>query len=801
MAGRSHNPVLERLGLALVVSAVLGLLMAGLAFPVVGGLGLVAKSGADDFLALPADLSAGPPPQRSKILASDGSLLATLYLQNRVNVNLRQVPLQTKQAIIAIEDSRFYAHHGLDYKGIVRAAVTNAGAGGVKQGASTLTQQYVKNALIEAATDKKGQQAAKEESLDRKLQEARYAMAIERQLTKDQILERYLNIAYYGRGVYGIGTAANYYFAKPVNKLSLAESALLAGIVQNPNRYDPSSKEPDIRAAAKARRDLVLGRMLDLGFITPDLLARATKTPIFTRLRPVVSGCENPAVQSPFFCDYIRRELEDTPVGAALGATKAERQRTLLGGGLTIRTSLDPLVQRSSQAAVDEQVPRKDPFGAAAAMDVVEPGTGLIKAMAVNRTYSDEKGPDKSKVNFGTGGTFGYQAGSTFKVFVLAEALRQGIPLNLTLFSPQKYTSKVFKNVKDGVIEPYTIENAGDSEQGTFNLTRATTMSVNTYFLQLEERTGIEKPAALAEQLGVKRVTNFVETPLERVPSFVLGVNGVSPLAMAGAYAAFAAHGLYCPPRGVVEVLGSDRKPLPLPPNNCEQVLEAGVADTLTSILTGVIDGPDPFRTGLGASIGRPAAGKTGTVNASRAAWFVGYTPQLAGAVWLGKPTPTPMKRVTINGRYYKQVYGGSIPASIWQAAMKSAHENLPVMTFNAADPEVTDGAQVAVPDVTGLPYDVAKQTLADAGFGVRSGGFVSAAPVRFGIVPYTSPRAGRMVTVGRSITVYQSNGRERYIPPPPVSAPPTTPEQSAPPPASSPAPAPAPSKRKPGRG
>jgi membrane peptidoglycan carboxypeptidase len=225
------------------------------------------------------------------------------------------------------------------------------------------------------------------------------------------------------------------------------------------------------------------------------------------------------------------------------------------------------------------------------------------------------------------------------------------------------------------------------------------------------------------------------------------------------------------------------------------------VADTLTSILTGVIDGPDPFRTGLGASIGRPAAGKTGTVNASRAAWFVGYTPQLAGAVWLGKPTPTPMKRVTINGRYYKQVYGGSIPASIWQAAMKPAHENLPVLAFNAADPDVTDGAQVPVPDVTGLPYDVAKQTLADAGFGVRSGGFVSAAPVRYGIVPYTSPRAGRMVTVGRSITVYQSNGRERYIPPRPVYVPPAdpVPEQSAPPPESSPAPAP--SKRKPGRG
>ncbi len=192
----SDDTVLTRVGIGVLISIVMGVLMAGLAFPLVGGAGLLAKSGADDFLALPADLEAGPPPTRSKILASDGSLLATMYLQNRINVPLASVPLQTRQAIIAIEDARFYAHHGVDVKGIVRAAVTNAGSGGVKQGASTLTQQYVKNALVEAAQDKKGQQAATADSLDRKLREARYAMALEHQLSKDQILERYLNIAY-----------------------------------------------------------------------------------------------------------------------------------------------------------------------------------------------------------------------------------------------------------------------------------------------------------------------------------------------------------------------------------------------------------------------------------------------------------------------------------------------------------------------------------------------------------------------------------------------------------------------------
>ena len=781
--------VLPRIGLALLVSMALGVLLAGLAFPVVGGAGLAAKSGADDFLALPADLKAGPPPQRSKILAADGSVLATLYLQNRVNVSLSDVPLQARQALIAIEDSRFYAHHGVDYKGIVRAAVTNAGAGGVRQGASTLTQQYVKNALIEAATDKAGQQAAKADSIDRKLKEARYALALERKLSKDQILERYLNIAYYGHGVYGVGTAANYYFSKPVAKLSLAESAMLAGMVQNPNRFDPSSKEPPIRAVTRARRDTVLTRMAALGFITPDLLTKAEAAPLHTKVRPVVSGCENPAVRAAFYCDYVRRELEDTSVGAALGATRAERQHALLAGGLTIRTSLDPHVQRSSQIAVDEQVPRQDPFGAAAAIVVVEPGTGHLKAMAVDRTYSEAKGQANTKVNFATGGSTGFQAGSTFKAFILADALRKGIPLGLTLYAPQKYTSKVFQNYVDNTIEPYTISNAGDSEAGTFNLPQATAASVNTYFLQLEERTGVEAPAALAEALGVHRLVNGNTLPLGRDASFVLGPYEVSPLAMAGAYASFAAHGLYCPPRAVTAIFDSSGRSIPLPPANCAQVLEAGVADTLTTVLEGVVDGPDPLRTGLHASIGRPVAGKTGTVDDSKAAWFVGYTPQLAAAVWVGTPIPTPLKGV-INGRYYKQVYGGDIPAAIWHDAMLASHEGLPVQSFAGADPTVTAGNQIPVPDVTGQTYETARQTLTDAGFGVRGGGLVNAAPVGYGNVGYTSPQAGSLVTTGATITLYVSNGQAPYVAPPP---PPTPAAAPTPAPAGTLAPAPAP--------
>ncbi|MCA1713162.1 MAG: transglycosylase domain-containing protein [Actinobacteria bacterium] len=722
MAGRpaaGPAPVLSRLGLALVVSVVMGVLLAGLAFPLVGGAGFVAKAGADDFLALPADLEAGPPPQRSKILAADGSLLATLYLQNRVNVALSQVPLQARQAIIAIEDSRFYAHHGVDYKGIVRAAVTNAGAGGVKQGASTLTQQYVKNALIESATDKKGQQAAKADSIDRKLQEARYAIALERRLTKDQILERYLNIAYYGHGVYGIGTAANYYFAKPVNKLNLAQAALLAGMVQNPNRFDPSSDDPEVLAATKARRDTVLARMTDLGFITPELKAKGEAIRVATDLRPVGSGCENPVVRAPHFCDFVLRELVDGPLGAALGSSRAERQRALLGGGLTIKTSLDPKIQTAAQEAVNEKVPPNDPFGAAAAINTVEPGTGHIKAMAVDRPYAT--GNRHTKINYATGGVQGFQAGSTFKAFVLAEAVRQGIPLGLRLYAPQKYTSKTFENVRDGETEAYTVQNAGDSEAGTFDLRAATALSVNTYFLQLEERTGLERPAALAESLGVHKVENQVSNkPLDRFPSFVLGTQGVSPLAMAGG----------------------------------------------------------------------PAAGKTGTVQESWFAWFIGYTPQLATSVWMGVPGElTPMKRVTINGQYYKQVYGGDIPASIWRQEMSAAHEGLPVQDFTQADATVVAGEQVPVPDVRGLDYDSAREILSGAGFGVRRGGYVSADYVSRGEVAYTYPARESLAPAGSTVSVYIASGRRaRTVQPSPARLfVPTSPEPAVPQPSPSP--------------
>ena len=811
MPRNAPSPV--RLVYALLVSVLAGLLLAAAAFPVVGSLGLTAKAGADEFLVLPAVLEDRDLNQRSRILARDGSEIAVLYKENRVEAKLQEIPELTRKAVIAIEDSRFYAHNGVDYKGTLRAAIENVQARGVSQGGSTLTQQYVKNALLQAASSKEGQQAATEQSFDRKLKEARYALAIERQLTKDQILERYLNIAYYGNGVYGMGTAANFYFGKQVKDLTLAEGATLAGIVQTPGRFDPvkALKNPKVMSTLLVRRNTVLARMRDLAFITEQQRGTAAnekstpEKPLFT-IRPVVSGCENPQVKAPYFCDYIRRTLEDTPMGAALGKTREERQARLLGGGLTISTTLDPKIQNDAQESVERSVPVDDEFGAGAVVDVVEPGTGAVKAMALNRRYTEKALPGHSKVNLAIGGSSGFQGGSTFKAFVLADAIRQGIPLGLTLFSPQRYCSKVFKNYTADGIEPYCPVNAGDSEAGTFDLRTATHDSVNTYFIQLEERTGIEGPAALAEDMGVQAFKDGrPSAPLERNASFVLGAADISPLAMAGAYATFAARGLYCPPRPVTAILDSKGAPIELPAQACKQVLEQPVADTVNSVLAGVVDGDTRGRTGRGASIGRPVAGKTGTTNGSKAAWFIGYTPQLATAVWMGDPGAPgrevkEMRFVRIGGDYYRQVYGGTIPATIFRRTMTAALDGQPVVGFERPDSGAIAGQDVEVPDVAGLPLDVAERTLIEAGFSVRDGGRVRAAPIEAGAAAYTSPRAGSSRSFGSRVTLYESNGRRRSSGPSP-SAVPAAPAVSTQQEPVAPAPAPDAGPAQPGKG
>jgi membrane peptidoglycan carboxypeptidase len=760
-------PALVRVALALALCLLAGVCLAGLAFPLIGGLGLASKSAADQFK--PEKPPALVLPQATKILDREGNPLATLYTENRVAVTLAQVPKVAQDALIAIEDSRFYEHSGIDVKGTLRAVLHNSSSGST-QGGSTLTQQYVKNLLIETADTAAAQKAAVQKSVKRKLQEARYAVYLEKHMTKDQILEGYLNIAYYGSGVYGIGTASLHYFHRRVNLLTTGQAAMLAGMVQNPNRFDPS----DHLKAAIVRRNVVLDRMVELGYLTSGQRAKAISESVGLHVTSSKPGCEA-ALNAPFFCDYVRRYLEDGPAGAFLGGTRQERQEKLLSGGYTITTTLDPKVQAAADTAVNDKVPPSDRSQVIAVADTVEPGTGQIKAMAVNRGFGT--GRYQTKVNYAIGGSRGFQGGSTFKAFVLARALQMGIPTSLTLHAPTRYCPKAFTyTAGDGKCGP---SNAGDSESGTFDMVRATWASVNTYFIQLEERTGVDGPVSLAESLGVRDVDgSFAGDHIGHHPSFVFGAagpDGYSPLAMAGAYATFAAHGTFCPPNPILAISDSANKPVQLPTTSCDQALEPQVADKLTSILRGVVDGPSHSKTGGKAAIGRPVAGKTGTTNEEKAAWFIGYTPQLATAVWMGMRKPTAMRHIVINGQLYGAVYGGSIAAPIFAELMKAALAGLPAEPMPPMLGAGIGNAQlVTVPDVVGLRIADAQVQLQAAGFEVKIAPAVNAAPVPDGAVAAQSP-AGR-APAGVTITIVPSNGLA------PVATPTPTPTLTSPP-------------------
>jgi hypothetical protein len=496
----------------------------------------------------------------------------------------------------------------------------------------------------------------------------RYAMAIERQLSKDQILERYLNIAYFGAGAYGVEAAARRYFNKPAKNLTLVEAATLAGAVQQPVAYDPL-RNPN---SSRNRRLQVLGRMVTMGYITRAEADNAGAIDTKTFLHPSRphNGCTTS--YAPFFCDYVYRTLLTDP---AFGKTPADRQNFLKVGGYTIKTTLDPVAQKAAQDSAEKHIPRKDPSRKIAAVTMVRPSTGEIVAMAENRSWG-VKGRGNTTYNFnvgvGDGGSIGAQAGSTFKAFTLAAALSSGISPYEVVNAPQRATFDGFTNCTDNTpFAPYTVNNSTGA--GAFNMLQGTAFSINTYFMALELRTGICKPASIAQKLGLYRGDG---TRLQRVPSFTLGTQEVTPLGMATAYAGFANHGIHCEPIAITQIVDRDGKNLPVPNANCKQVIPRRIADSVTTILSQVIDGPLQGRTGAAMSLGRPAAGKTGTVNDSAAVWFVGYTPDLATAVATYDPRGGygyPMKDVVIGGQYFSQVFGSTLPGPIWRDAMLAA--------------------------------------------------------------------------------------------------------------------------------
>ncbi|MBB5939483.1 transglycosylase domain-containing protein [Streptomyces zagrosensis] len=660
------------------VSVLSGAVLAGLALPAAGVLGLAAKGSVEGFDEIPANMKAPPLSERTTILDVKGNEIAKVYSRDRTVVGLADISPYMQKAIVAIEDARFYEHGAIDLKGVLRAVNKNAQSGGVSEGASTLTQQYVKNVFIEEAGNDSGKfAAATEQSIGRKIKELKYAIQVEKELGKKRILQNYLNITFFGQQAYGVEAAAQRYFSKSAKDLNLEQSALLAGIVQSPSRYDPVNDPQE----ATERRNTVLGRMAEVKDVTSAQAAAAQKKPLGLKISRPKNGCITAVDGAGFFCDYVRQVFLSDPV---FGKTSKARAKRWNQGGLTIRTTLDPRAQDSVQKSIKAHVYQSDTV--ATAVTLIEPGSGKVLGMGQSRPYGF--GENETQINLSAdkkmgGSAYGFQTGSTFKPITAAAALEKGkkptqrysSPYQMDYPSPVSTCSGSWRNDDH---DPETVQNENRDEVGPYRMQEATAKSVNTYFVQLISDIGICPVTELANKMGVHPASG---DKLPQSPSITLGSANMSPLIMANAYATFANRGVYCSPVFIDSITGPGGKKLKVPQSTCSQAMSKKTADTINTLLRGVVEDGTGRKAGLSS---RASAGKTGTTDNRKAAWFVGYTPNLAGAVWVGGPgeRDVEMKNITIGGVHHEKVFGADIPGPIWKDAMSGALEGKPAPGF-----------------------------------------------------------------------------------------------------------------------
>ncbi|MGH2711303.1 MAG: transglycosylase domain-containing protein [Actinomycetota bacterium] len=660
------------------------------------------KIGADVDLAFPRI------PERSTIFAADGSVLSTLYLdENRKIVRLNQVNQVTMDAVLAIEDSRFYEHPGIDVQGILRALIANIRTGDITQGASTITQQLARNVFSAIGT---------EQTFSRKLQEARVALRLEQVYSKDQILELYLNEVYFGRGVYGIGTAAEYYFGAKPGKLTVPQAAMLAGLISSPETYSPVN-DPD---AALNRRNVVIARMENLEKITPEESAAAQASPLGLHITQI----GNEEARFPFFVEYLKSQILGDP---RFGNTKEARIKTLFQGGLDIETTLETDMQRRGEQIVQGKF-GKDAKGATSAIAAVDTESGAVLSLVSGADFR------QSQVNLATGqGGTGRQSGSAFKPFTLVAALENGIPLG-----------KVYKANSGQIVDctpygppNYRVVNAGDGGgSGYIDMSSATAGSVNAYFVNLAIEVGPPNIVEAAQRMGI-------ESPLDPFCTITLGVEEVTPLEMANSFATLANQGVHCEPFAISKVTAPSGKVLLRQKQGaCEQAIPRDIADKVAGLLELVVSGG----TGTAANLGKwPVFGKTGTTNDSADVWFSGCTRQICAATWVGHPAA----RVPMPG-----AYGGTVAAPIWHDFMLVAMQGLPVMAL----PPVPQPESAQVPDVVGLTKQEATEVLVRAYFTPTVESIPSADPLNQ--VVGQDPPGGSTVTAGGAVTIRVSNGK-----------------------------------------
>ncbi|MEH1126877.1 penicillin-binding protein [Micromonospora sp. CPCC 206061] len=727
---------------ALLLCGVLaGLAVAAAAFPALAMSGLAAKAGADSFESLPGELTNAQAPQASEVYASDNkTLIARFFDENRRNVELDTVSAFMPKAMFSAEDHSFYTHKGVDAKGIVRAFVANS-SGQSQQGASTLTMQLVRMSITYTATDNKAVVAAGEDTTARKMREVKLALQAEKKYNKNEIMERYLNLAPFGSNTYGVFAASQFYFGKHPKDLTLAEAAMLAGVVKSPTEYDPTTPEGHQRTLE--RRNWVLGQMVETKSITAEEAAAAKATPLTVKAKRSPSGC---LVTRPndwgFFCDYFRRWWTSQE---AFGGSEYDRERRLNGGGYRVVATLDPKTQKAAKDNVEQRL--KTGSRNALMVAAIEPGTGKVRALATNRNFkvddannpqnkpstnprsSGQRGTYPNTTNpliTGGGGVTGYQFGSTFKIFTIVAALEKGYPLDYTINAPQRYPSKYSGGAPTsscGGTNRWCPGNDNPTQAGIHNAWTAFGRSVNTYFVPLEERAGAANVVAAAQKMGIRFLN---DEDAERAANkeaaddwgaFTLGVSGTTPLDVANAYATLAADGKHCEPIPVQEIQEMSGKKLDVANPRCNQALDVQVARAAIDAARCPVGDQSAFGECKGATeggarsaVGQPIAGKSGTTDSHRTASLVITTKTLSVAGVLADPdwpeTTVNMSHDIVNPAVYE--------------TLADASKGKQAKNFTPPSQKMAYGEQRSIPNVQCDSVSEARSTLENAGFRVE---------------------------------------------------------------------------------
>jgi len=765
------------------MSVVAGLLVTVAITPAVAVSSMAASSTINAFENLPNYLKIDQLSQVSTLLYTaggrDDNQLASFYDQNRIEVPLASMSIFVQDAATSAEDPRFREHGGVDLQGTIRGALSQVGIGS-SSGGSSITQQYVKNVLVQkcevmvdAEASKKCYNDATEGTANRKLKEMRLAIGLEKTYSKDEILQQYLNIALFGGSVYGIEAASNYYFGgTTAANLSPSQAASLIAIVNNPGKFRLDTPDSETNGAAngyadnKDRRDYILERMLEHEKLSQADYDAAVASPVEPSIKEPSTGCQT-AGGSAYFCDYVTQILKSDPT---FGADEDTRMTNFRRGGYKVYTTLDVDLQLAAEATIAKNVPQTyDGWDVGGVATSVEVGTGKVLAMAQNKIYSQEKevlesGAQYSGINYNTdfnqGGSSGFQPGSTYKVFTLAEWLKEGHSLNETVDSSVKSDWGTFKDSCDGPQSYGTIfapkNDSGESGRN-YSAMESTVRSINTGFIGMAKKLDLCGIKNTAEAFYVHRANG---DPLQKGAGSVLGTNEIAPLTMAIAFAGIANGGKTCSPIAISRIVGPDGTEIPPPASQCQQSVEPPIAAGMANAMHRVLTSGSATDSYNATSPLVPMIGKTGTTDGNKDTWMTGASTKVATVVGVVSATGERNQRRTD----FDTGTAATARHRMWPDIMSVANAKYGGDEFPTAPDTLTRGSRSTVPDVRGQTLDAARNTLDSAGFDVVDGGATDS-ELPAGTIARSDPAGGTSVSSGSTVTVYASNGNQTLLP------------------------------------